>query len=129
MKRQQIYKVGFLVLSLTLATACGSKEKKTQTEQTEVEQTTQLDDRPSKQIPGEDRPDRPGPGEGQGRPTIEEMFDEMDTDDNGKLSESEVKGPLADDFSSIDNNGDGFLSEEELTNAPKPQGGGPQGQH
>lgn len=48
-----------------------------------------------------------------------EIFKKMDTDNDGKLSEKEVKGPLAKDFSKIDANEDGFLSKEELEKAPK----------
>ncbi len=50
----------------------------------------------------------------------------MDANNDGKLSESEVKGPLKKDFSKIDTNDDGFLTVEELEKAPKPerQGGG-----
>ena len=49
----------------------------------------------------------------------------MDADNDGMLSKTEVKGPLAENFSSIDTNNDGKLSETELKNAPKPQGGRP----
>jgi len=59
-----------------------------------------------------------------GQPTVEQLISEMDTNNDGKLSETEVKGPLKDDFSKIDINADGFLSKEELENAPKPERGG-----
>ncbi len=60
------------------------------------------------------------------RPNPEEMFAQMDTNKDGKLSKTEVKGPLQKDFSKIDTNGDGFISKEELEKAPKPnRGGGP----
>jgi Ca2+-binding EF-hand superfamily protein len=53
----------------------------------------------------------------------------MDTNEDGKLSKDEVKGPLANDFSKIDTNNDGFISKKELEKAPKPrQGGRPQRQ-
>lgn len=52
---------------------------------------------------------------------------EMDTNNDGKLSKSEVKGPIANDFDSIDTNGDGYISKEEFEAAPKPERGGGQG--
>ena len=57
------------------------------------------------------------------RPNMEERFVEMDVNNDGKLSESEVKGPIKDNFSTIDTDKDGFLSKEELKNAPKPERG------
>lgn len=42
---------------------------------------------------------------------------DMDSNGDGKLSKSEVRGPLKNDFSRIDRNNDGFISEDEL---PKP---------
>ncbi|MDO6596708.1 YHYH protein [Oceanihabitans sp. 2_MG-2023] len=58
--------------------------------------------------------------ENQG-PTTKNLLDEMDADKDGKLSNSEVKGPLLNDFSKIDKNNDRFLSKEELENAPRPE--------
>ncbi len=55
-------------------------------------------------------------------PSVDELFGHMDEDEDGLLSEKEVKGPLKDMFSKIDANEDGFLSEEEVEEAPKPQG-------
>lgn len=53
---------------------------------------------------------------------------EMDTNNDGLLSKSEVKGPIVNDFDKIDTNGDGFISKIEFEAAPKPeragQGGG-----
>jgi len=46
----------------------------------------------------------------------------MDDNKDGKLSKSEVRGPLAYDFTSIDTNNDGFLKIEELNKIPKKQG-------
>ncbi len=60
-----------------------------------------------------------------GRPDFSQILSEMDANNDGKLSKSEVKGPLLNDFSKIDTNGDGFISKEELSNAPKPQQGRP----
>ena len=47
----------------------------------------------------------------------------MDSNGDGKLSKTEIKGRLLDDFAKIDTNGDGFLSKAEIQNAPKPQRG------
>ncbi|MGB6151723.1 MAG: EF-hand domain-containing protein [Pricia sp.] len=54
-------------------------------------------------------------------PSVDEIFEKMDKDEDGKLSEKEVKGPLKKDFSKIDADEDGFLSKEEVEKAPKPQ--------
>ncbi|AWV97520.1 EF-hand domain-containing protein [Arcticibacterium luteifluviistationis] len=62
-----------------------------------------------------------------GGPDITKLLAEMDTNTDGKLSKSEAKGPLLNNFAKIDTNKDGFLSREELANAPKPQGGRPGG--
>ena len=69
--------------------------------------------------------EKPAPKQGErgGQPSIEDIF-KMDANKDGKLSKSEVEGPLQRDFAKIDSNGDGFISKEELENAPKP----PQGQ-
>ncbi|MBU2938519.1 DUF1566 domain-containing protein [Lacinutrix sp. C3R15] len=104
MKYLSITKIGILVMVLVLFTACGSKQKKEQQEQSQQEQGAH-----------EQRP------EGGERPSIADMLTEMDSDKDGKLSESEVKGPLKNDFSKIDANTDGFITETELNNAPKPE--------
>jgi len=54
-------------------------------------------------------------------PTAKELIKKMDKNEDGKLSQAEVKGPLKDDFKKIDTNEDGFLSIEELEKAPKPK--------
>ena len=54
-------------------------------------------------------------------PTAKELLKQMDKNEDGKLSEAEVKGPLKDDFKKIDTNEDGFLTIEELEKAPKPK--------
>ena len=59
-----------------------------------------------------------GPG---GPPSIDEVF-KMDTNNDGKLSKTEVSGPLLTDFDKIDSNKDGFITRDEFKNAPKPQG-------
>lgn len=56
-------------------------------------------------------------------PSVEELFKEMDANEDGKLSKEEVKGPLKKDFAKIDADEDGFLSKEEIENAPKPERG------
>jgi hypothetical protein len=62
------------------------------------------------------------PGLGTNPPSTAELM-KMDTNNDGRLSKKEVKGPLQNDFEKVDTNQDGFLSEEELTDAPKPKRG------
>jgi hypothetical protein len=62
------------------------------------------------------------PGGGQGgqqgqsrqRPTVDQIFQEMDQNNDQKISQSEAKGPLQKDFSKIDTDGDGYLSRQEV---------------
>lgn len=68
---------------------------------------------------------RPQSGAGGQPPPADEIMAHMDSDQDGKLSQSEIKGPLQRMFTEIDANGDGYLSLEELNNAPKPRGGRP----
>ena len=63
-----------------------------------------------------------GNGSQSGQPSVTEIFQQMDTNKDGKLSKKEVKGPLLTDFSKIDTNSDGFISVQELEKAPKPSG-------
>lgn len=63
-------------------------------------------------------------GRQQKPPTFSELLKELDKDADGKLSASEVKGPLKENFSKIDTDEDGFISEAELKKAPKPEGRG-----
>ncbi len=55
------------------------------------------------------------------RPTFEQLIKDMDTNEDGKLSKKEVKGPLKEHFAKIDSNEDGFITEKEFENAPKPK--------
>ena len=115
MKYRSILKIGMVTIGLALCTACGEKHKKDQVDQNKMDQRHD-DKRPCKD--GEEPPQRP---------STKEMFAEMDSDKDGRLSESEVKGPLQHDFSKIDTNNDGYIEEEELTNVPKPKGHPPHG--
>ncbi|WPJ95634.1 EF-hand domain-containing protein [Coraliomargarita algicola] len=55
------------------------------------------------------------PGEAKGkRPSPQEIFQRMDSDENGTLSLEEVKGPLAEHFDKIDADGDGQITPKEL---------------
>ena len=62
-----------------------------------------------------------GERKGKERPTVDEIFKQLDKDEDGKLSKKEIKGPLKNDFDKIDTNDDGFLSIGELEKAPKPK--------
>jgi hypothetical protein len=76
--------------------------------------------KPSTKSTDEKVSDRP-----QRRPSVSNLIVDMDTNKDEKLSKSEVRGPLANDFSRIDKNNDGFLSKEELESAPRPERRGP----
>lgn len=54
-------------------------------------------------------------------PTFSQLLEEMDKDEDGKLSKSEIKGPLKNDFDKIDTDEDEFISEAEFKKAPKPE--------
>ncbi len=56
------------------------------------------------------------------RPSYEELLEDMDADEDAKLSKDEAKGPLNDHFDEIDKDEDGYITEEEFKNAPKPNG-------
>ncbi|MHA7944197.1 EF-hand domain-containing protein [Formosa sp. 3Alg 14/1] len=61
-------------------------------------------------------------GDRKGPPPAAELIEKMDANEDGKLSEDEVKGPLKEHFSDIDADEDGFLTLKELEEAPKPKG-------
>ena len=66
---------------------------------------------------------QPQGGQGQKeRPSVDQIFKEMDKDEDGKLTKEELKGPIKDDFAKIDTDEDGYITKEELEKAPKPKG-------
>ena len=60
-------------------------------------------------------------GKRQKPPSIQQVFKDLDTNDDGKISLKELKGRLKKDFKKIDLNEDGFITKKELKNAPKPE--------
>lgn len=58
------------------------------------------------------------------RPTVAQLFEHMDANRDNKLSQTEVRGPLKNDFARLDANGDGYLTQAELQAAGPPQGQG-----
>lgn len=59
--------------------------------------------------------------QGKKPPTFSELIKELDENEDGKLSKTELKGPLKENFTEIDTDEDGFITEEEFKNAPKPR--------
>jgi Ca2+-binding EF-hand superfamily protein len=59
--------------------------------------------------------------EPKGPPSVNQMFKDLDANEDGKISLKEAKGPLKNDFKKIDTNKDGFITKKELKNAPKPE--------
>lgn len=57
----------------------------------------------------------------QGPPSIKQILKDLDTNEDGKISLEEAKGPLKKDLKKIDLNEDDFISKEELKKAPKPK--------
>ncbi len=47
-------------------------------------------------------------------PSFTELLKDMDTNKDGKLAKSEVKGPLKNDFDTLDANNDGFITKSEF---------------
>ncbi len=56
-------------------------------------------------------------------PTFEELIEEMDANEDGKLSKDEIRGRLKKDFEKVDLDEDGFITEEEFEKAPRPKRG------
>ncbi|MBC2845852.1 EF-hand domain-containing protein [Winogradskyella flava] len=56
------------------------------------------------------------------RPTFAQLLEDMDANEDGKLSKDEIKGRLKNRFDKIDLNEDGFITEEEFKKAPRPKG-------
>mgnify|MGYP005989032537 CR=1 FL=1 len=54
----------------------------------------------------------------------QDPFAEMDKNNDGLLTKTEAKGPIANDFAKIDLDGDGIITRAEFDKAPKPQRGG-----
>lgn len=54
-------------------------------------------------------------------PTFSELLKDMDKNEDGKLAKNELKGPLKENFSEVDTDEDGFITEEEFKKAPKPK--------
>lgn len=104
----------FIACLLMTTLACKAQKEGTTADSTNTERASQprQGDRSSNQRSG-----RKG-----GPPSIDEIF-KLDSNQDGKLAKSEVKGPLLKDFDKIDTNEDGFLSREEVEKAPKPQRG------
>lgn len=68
-------------------------------------------------------------GQRGNRPSVDELFAKMDTNEDGKLSKDEAKGPLSKHFDRVDSDEDGFITKEEIENAPKPGKGQRQRRH
>ncbi|MCH3884880.1 EF-hand domain-containing protein [Tenacibaculum aquimarinum] len=100
MKREILKTVLIVLLGTATLTSCKST--------TETENNTSKRQQQDRQRGGE-------------RLSTDQIFAQMDTNKDGKLSKTEVKGPLAKGFSDIDKNEDGYISKEELENAPKPE--------
>ncbi|MCL6268242.1 EF-hand domain-containing protein [Flagellimonas myxillae] len=60
-------------------------------------------------------------GERRKPPTFEKLLEHMDANEDGKLSEDEIKGPLKEHFAKVDLNEDGYIDEEEFNKAPRPK--------
>lgn len=56
-------------------------------------------------------------------PTYAKLLEKMDANEDGKLSQDEVKGRLKEKFTEVDTDEDGFISEEEFNNMPRPKRG------
>jgi Ca2+-binding EF-hand superfamily protein len=54
-------------------------------------------------------------------PSVKQIFKDLDSNKDDKISLKDVKGRLKKDFKKIDLNEDGFITKKELKNAPKPE--------
>ena len=54
-------------------------------------------------------------------PSFSELLKKLDANEDGKLSESEVDGPLKEQFTEVDANKDGFITEDEMKPKAKAQ--------
>lgn len=62
-----------------------------------------------------EKPSRSGASNNEGGPDFKKMLTRMDTNKDGKISKTEAKGNLEENFDKRDTNGDGFIVETELT--------------
>ncbi|WP_199269609.1 hypothetical protein [Formosa sp. L2A11] len=111
-------KIILLGTFVCLMMACQSKKNKKSESQEANKTEHSMPDKGHSEGHKDRRPDGP--------PTFDKLISEMDANKDGKLEQSEVKGPLVNVFSKIDTDGDGFISKSELENAPKPEGEGGQ---
>ena len=58
-----------------------------------------------------------GPGAGPRGAGLEQMFERVDTNNDGAITRAEIEAASAARFAATDTNGDGFLSLEEMTTA------------
>lgn len=70
--------------------------------------------------------DRSPQGQRKGPPNPADILKEMDANKDSKISKSEAKGPLLNDFAKIDADSDGYITLTEIEKMPKPEGRGPQ---
>ncbi len=68
--------------------------------------------------------ERPSGPRGE-RPSTAQLMSQMDSNKDGKISENEAQGPIAEQFSNIDRNRDGYLTEAELSQAEPQRGNRP----
>jgi hypothetical protein len=121
MEYQKMAKIGMAAIVMAVFTACGPTKNKEEKQQKQEQAGGNEQGRDNQQGPGNNQ-DRGNQQGGDKRPTTAELFEKMDSNKDGKLAESEVDGPLKNDFSKIDSNSDGYLTKKELDNGPKPQG-------
>lgn len=100
------YLVNVLFVLLIVGSIVACKSQKETIDGQQTEQTQQAERRGSR----------------QGPPSMEKVF-QMDSNNDGKLSKTEVKGRLQKDFDKIDTDKDGFITKEEFEKAPKPSKG------